>query len=99
MRRPSSPVLAALCAALLAGCGVESASICHPVNNPCATLPDGGADLVCQGGACKVRCNLDPSVCPEKSGCDKGSGLCAGFCSFGFCQPPAVCSSGLCIKP
>jgi hypothetical protein len=96
--RWTPPLIAfALCAALafgmLGGCGIDSDTICHPVNNPCA-----GA-LVCFGGACVERCDVNPLVCPDHTGCDRSTGMCAAFCSFGFCQPPAVCSGGLCVKP
>ena len=96
--RWTPPLLAlALCAALafamLGGCGVESDTICHAINNPC---PGG---KVCQGGACTERCDVDYTVCPENIGCDKKSGLCAPYCGVGgSCQPPALCSGGLCIK-
>ena len=99
--RWTPPLIAfALCAALaglfgglLGGCGVDSDSVCHTVNNPCAN------GLVCQGGLCTMRCDVNSSVCPDNVGCDKSSGMCAPYCQFGFCQPPALCSGTICVKP
>ena len=98
--RWTPPLIAfALCAVLagvsgsLAGCGVDSDSVCHTVNNPCSS------GLVCQGGLCTMRCDVNPSVCPDNVGCDKSSGMCAPYCQFGYCQAPAVCSGAICVKP
>ena len=95
MRRTVLPALAALWVAVsTAACGVDSNSICHPVNNPCI------APLVCSGGACLTRCDVDISVCPANIGCDKATGLCAPYCSFGNCNSPALCAAGnICVKP
>jgi hypothetical protein len=95
MRWPLHLALLAACAALLGGCGVDSDSVCHPVNNPCP------GDLICQSTVCTPRCNLAQGgyLCPDNSGCDKSSGFCAPFCFFGTCPTGLRCSGNLCVKP
>jgi hypothetical protein len=84
-------VLALLCAAALAACGVGSDTICHDVNNQCP------AGQVCQNGSCIPSCSVDPSVCTGATACYQPTGKCLIVCTYYCYGANQYCENGLCL--